>query len=196
MTNFPGPYEIRLNYSVVSAFTRQHQMRLSLKMNTPADPGDPFADWETLSRNAANPTLDTVVTALEAVLDDLFYTTTTFNDVELWEYDPASFNATYRATYVIGTNGVGAGSSQADQQSIYTFRTTTGGIAKVDLRETISTPGNRVAYASVSAAHQALMDHITNAGMPYVGRDNGWIFAPLFFLPGTNEALWKEHYNH
>jgi len=197
MTNYPGPYEVRINYTTSSGgLVRSHQLRLSMDMSVIADPGDPFSDWTALSRAGATPQLNTWVDGLIALIKIRYSNQGTFNDAELWKYTASSFDASYQSSYpiaVVGTSGAGL---NPDSQEIYTFRSVNGGNARLNLMESIAIQGNSLVYAASAASVKAIFDYITALASPVIGRDNGYLFTALNWHPGINEALFKDRYRN
>lgn len=195
MPNFPGPWEVRINYIVISlAGTRPHSQRFSLDMNTAGDPGDTFADFNVLSRDSSNPALDAWLDAYIDLVREIYHTDTTFVDAELWKYTPESFDAAFYATYAIGLAGLSASGTTADGQGIMTFRSQNGGSARLNFMETIAAAGATTPIASATAAVQDIADYITDPGSPVIARDNGYLFTALNWLPGLNEGLFKDRF--
>lgn len=195
--NYPGPYEIRVNYTTVaSGLTRGHQMRLSLDMFTAADPGDAFSEWITLDKGGTHPALDTVVDDLVLKLKVRFNASSTINDAELWQYTPGTFDAAFRSTYSIAVVGTSGGATVADSQEIYTLRSVNGGNARLTLMETAAAAGPSLAYAACAASVKDVFDRLTIQASPFIARDNGFLFTALKWHPGINEALFKDRYRN
>lgn len=194
MSNFPGPFELRLNYAcTVGTVTYQHQHRVSMNMETEGDPGDPFSAWQALLPDGVSGfALDEVVDDYLAVVDDLFPAATDFVDVELWEYEVGTLNAAFRSVYSLGLNGTGGGSSQADAQTIVSFRSTLGGIAKLDFRDTLLAAATFQTFPTSVTSINALAAYVVSSLCPFVARDNGYLFSPYKYLPGTNERSFKK----
>jgi hypothetical protein len=190
--NFPGEWEVRINYTAIAGgVTYEHQHRLSIKMDSVGTPGDPFSDWVTLQRNLATRTLDAWLVDYIGVADYQFRTDTDFTTAELWRYPAESFNADFYSVETIGLSGSSALATVEDAQTVYSFRTTTGGVAKADWRHTVFNLATFESYPFVIADKNTYVEFLADATSPVIGRDNGYVFAPLKFLPGTNEDLTK-----
>jgi hypothetical protein len=195
VANFPGPYEVRVIYSTAAGgITRFHELRLSMDMSNPADPGDAFDQWTTLSRLGATPQLDTWVDALVVLLQPIYHTSTDFISAELWEYSPASFDAEFRSSYVIGEVGTNASAAVIAGQAILTFRSLNGSHARINLMESSQAIGPTQSYPTSVGVINNLFDFIVAQASPVIARDNGYLFNALKMHPGQNEALFKAHY--
>jgi hypothetical protein len=189
-TNFPGPYEVRINYVVA---TRPHQQRLNLRVDgTPVAGVDDFTTIDALRR-------DDAPFALDGEVDDwvdlmkVFYNSTDadFTNAELWKYEPLSFDASFVAAYDIGVAGTSGTSTQPASQIIATFRTQEGGIMKINLMDVVTSPGQPITppYAGSVAA---LFNPVVNGTVPWLARDTSYPIAHIRTYPGQNEALFKK----
>lgn len=195
MTNFPGPYQVRLRYQAATTVgSRQHWGSVNLDMDTPADPGDPFVDWVCKSRLGATPTLKAFVDGLVAVVKERYPATESILYAELWQYTPGSNDAHFLSSYDINVVGTNVSSLVQDSQEIYTFRSTNGGSARFNLMDTVAVPGQFLGYAGVGPTIKAVFDYLTAQNSPALARDNGYLFNPLNWLPGVNEALFKDRF--
>jgi len=191
-TNYPGPFEVRINYTTAEPVAiNKHQLRLSFQCAATGSPGDPFANWAPIARNGTSAvSLANHVNSLIAAIDDQYVAATSFVDAELWEYTPGTFDAIYRSAMAINSPGTGVGSVQSMAQTIWTFRTSLGGVMKVDLRGSNHAPGLRSTLPGTGNV-AVLSNYIVNAAQPWWGRDNSYPIAPLYFLPGQNEHAFQ-----
>lgn len=193
MSNFPGPYEVRLLYTTNNgAADIDHQMRFSMDMDTPAGPGDPFSDWTCLSRFGAAPQLDTWVDNLILKLKVVYNASSSFVSAELWKYAPLSYDAAFQSAYPIGVAGTNVGATVPDAQSIITFRSQLGGSARLNLMEAVYGGSPTQSYPFSIALLNDVADFITDVQSPVVARDGGYLFSTLHLLLGLNEALFKK----
>lgn len=193
-TNFPGPYECRLNYAAVSGgLTLAHQHRFSLEMDAAGAPGDPFSSFFPLGRlTAFTETLEDYVDDYVALIQPFFATTTDLNDVELWEYEPGTFNAAFRSVLTLGLNGVSGSPSAQDAQTIITFRGTLGGPIRMDFRNPIYSQSVFETFPTSVSAVNDYAAFIVGNNTPIRARDGGFAFAPLKLLPGVNERMTRK----
>lgn len=196
--NYPGPYELRLNYRVGidTELPLDHQLRLSLFTDIMPTPGDEFVDIDIVPRVIANRALSLVTDELVTLLQP-FYTAagTAFLNAELWAYVAGTFDASWISAYEINEVGTSVVVEQLAGQSIYTYRTIEGGLFKLTLMECNHYQSVSMVYPDLTADNQALVDFC-------VADDESWFLArdtsyPLLFLklhPGQNEHLFKRRF--
>lgn len=188
--NFPGPYEFRMFYTVL---TRQHVQKLSMDVVAPPNVGDPFSTITAKCRDenvvALNTAADAWVVVMKAFLKS---TEATITHAELWKYTTGTFDATYLASYNISVAGTSAGVANPSSQIIYTFRSDNGGIMRVVLMDTTVDPGPAQVFADLSAASLAVVNLVNSDASPWMARDNGYTHAFLRFLPGQSERWFKK----
>jgi len=193
MSNFPGPFELRIFYNTNEPVQiSSHVLRLSLRVSGNPQPGDPFTAIQTLDKTGSpgNP-LSAVLTDLLAFVRPFYVPLTDFIRAELWRYPTASYDAVFVSAQVVGLPGTGTGTTVVASQFIMTFRTAAGGIFKVDLRGTIVPAQVKRSFPFGSGAWDNLANHILLPITPFIGRDNSVPVSPLFALPGQNERAWK-----
>jgi hypothetical protein len=191
--NFPGPYALRLFYTVDSLV---HKAEYNIALTTVPDVGDPFTALEAVMRNGGGRALDALVDDWVATFDALFSAAdTTIDYVELWQYIPDSFETIYISTYTVGLPGVSASAFTGASQRVFTFRTTEGGIMRVMFLETPfgSVPGI-TPYASLTGTNLAVMDFIADDTNCFLGRDTSYPIVPLRLLTGQNEKTFRQRY--
>lgn len=191
--NFPGPYEVRLFYTMNVLI---HEQRLNVRMEGTPVPGDGFDGMNSLRRDDTPELLSDKVDDWVALLRPLAIPTgNTINYAELWKYTPLSFEASYISTYDINLAFTGGGNEQKAGQAIYVFRTTEGGIMKINLMEGNRALGNPLTYAGCSADEQALIDAVVGGTVPWLARDTSYPIAFKNLYPGQNEAVFKKRFN-
>lgn len=191
--NYPGSYEVRINYVGNSGGTTYpHQHRFSMEMDAVGDPGDPFTDFFPLGRlTAFTETLADYVDDYIALIQPFFSVPTDIVSAELWEYEPGSFNAAFRSVYALGVNGTSGSTTSQDSQTIITFRGTLGGIVRSDFRHTIFPQAVFQGFPTSLSSVNDFADFIVGNNTPIRARDGGFAFAPHKFLPGNNERMIK-----
>lgn len=199
--NYPGPYELRLYYSVlISPTTLQHVARYNWQAPLAADypAGTAFTDMTVQRRVDAVPgvgdDLKTCVDAWVTLFRAMFISTSTVDYAECWKYEPNSFNGDFVSAYTIGLAGTGAGSAQPGGQVIHTYRTQEGGILKLNFMESNGSPGAKTTLASATGSTAAIRDHVISTDNWFLGRDTSYPFAPINYLPGQNEVVWKKRF--
>lgn len=193
--NFPGPYEVRLFYTVTgNTAVLQHEARYNVRVDGTPAPGTPFSDIDVLRRDDSPFALDGEIDDWVALIDGLFTSTgtaTTIDFAELWKYEAESFDAEFVSTYPIAVNGASGTSAVQAGQVIITFRTTLGGIMKLNFMETVVASGVRDTLPFADATLDAIADATVAGTVPWMGRDGGYPFACIAMYPGQNEAIFK-----
>jgi len=190
--NYPGPYEWRLTYqTVASTIPTISQLRLSINVTSTPGAGEAYADIEVTERGGGTSTLAAWQTGFMALLDDVFHTSTDFVGSEIWLYSPGTFDATFITGEPLGTSGVSSTAPTQDGQAIVSFRTTTGGIAKLVLMQPSLAVGVTQTFPTSLGAINALASNMSNLNSPLIGRDNGFVFVPYKYNPGLSETLFK-----
>jgi len=200
--NYPGPYEIRVEYlpTIGGVQNIPHVARLNVDLEgTPAQ-GSTFANMNFNDINGATGVdLATLVEDYLAEFNALIRTDCDIVSVDLWKYPTAqSFDAVFWSTYVPTANvGTAAGTAVSSGQEIFVFRTQEGGIMKINVMEGVNAAGSPVAYAGLTANQKDLVDFILDGdgatySAPFLARDTSYPFAFIKDYPGQNEALWKK----
>jgi hypothetical protein len=194
--NYPGPYEVRLQYTtVVAGLQLEHLMRLNCNMDSDLGVGFPFASWLAIQKGGGQLSLQSCVDQLVIYLRPLFRTDSTFVGAELWKYIPNTFDAEFRASYAIalpGSEGIQA--TSAAGQAIITFRTVEGGIMRINLMESIFGAGAYDAAPFANSGISALATYLIGTAGWVLGRDTSYPNVALKFLPGQSEKLFKVRY--
>lgn len=195
--NFPGPFEVRLTQTALFASDPlAHTQRLSVDLTTDPPPGTGFLSINVKTKGGIlTPTLASAIEAWLTLLKVQFADETSFGIVELWKYVPLSFEASfissYNPTVVLGTS---LDTTVKANQEIYTFRTTEGGIMRINLMETVRAVGLTISYPTGDAAEDAIFDFITSDANWILARDTSYPLASLNFLPGQNEKSFRQRF--
>jgi len=189
--NFPGPAEVRINYLVN---TRPHQVRLSFVPDGPLVGGMLYDGINAV--NHAN-TVDPLVDHTDAFLLDFVKafnsSDMTTVDIEVWEYAPFSFDATFITSTPAVNAGTNANPTVPAGQLIYSFRTLNGGIAKLVLMETGFGAGASIPPPWVGS-HGDLITEMTDSLGIWKARDGSRPLVCVGVHPGQNERLFKKIY--
>lgn len=194
--NFPGPWELRINYTTQPAAlpALEHQMRLSVNVDGSPAPGLDFTAYDYVSKDSSIYDLDSWVDAWLALLAPIMHSANNFSNVELWKYTPGTFDAAFYSSADKDVDGTSGTSPFANGQVIWTFRSQNGGHARVNLMETIY----QLAVTKTVPTGDSNIDNIAAAVIaadsPIVARDDGYLFSAIHFLQGQNEALFKKRY--
>lgn len=192
-TNFPGPYELRLNYtSSVGGNVLTHQMRQNIQVLGDPESGADFDTLEVVNRDTSVQLADDLVDAWVAILRPLLNSTTnSITTAEIWRYVAESFEATFISAYDVNLAGSSGTAITGAAQAIWTFRTAEGGIMKISLMESIIGPGATLLYAAQTAAQKALVDYVLDTDSPFIARDTSFPVAHIALHPGQSEVLFK-----
>ena len=195
--NFPGPYELRLSYSTgIATVFLTHTARYNVDLTAAPNPGDLFSAINVKTRGGVStPALDVVVEAWLALLAPRHNVLSTFGVVELWSFDPLSFDSTFISAYspivVLGTEVANA--TVAGMET-YTFRTQEGGILRLVGIETTVGTNARIPYPTAIGSVDAIFDFVKSDVNWILGRDTSYPFAALNFLGGQNEKTFRQRF--
>lgn len=191
-TNFPGPYEIRLYYTISGL---QHIARYNCDLVAPPTPGTPFSDHDVVLASTASEDLQVAVDAWVALFRPCFAAATgTVDFAELWQYTSGTFDASFVSVYNIGLAMTGAGAASLAAESIMTLRTLEGGIMKLYFEETNVAVAIRDSPPFAPAAFEAIRTHVTGGNNFFLGRDTSYPFAAIALFHGQNERIFKLRY--
>jgi len=194
-TNYPGPWQIRIFYTTpFNLVNYEHVLAINVDVDTDPGAGSPFADYDLVSRAGLYYNAETFTDAVVLVMQEMLHSSCDIDYAELWKYDGVSFNAAYQSSYPIAAAGVHTGAVVADAQSIMSFRSNAGGHAFIEVLHTSFAPGIKTGYAGAPTQAQAFMDLITETQSPALGRDGGYLFSALNWLPGASEKLFKDRF--
>jgi hypothetical protein len=188
--NFPGPYQVRLNYTVDG---RKHQQRLNVDETSGAVSGLPFASYDLATFGAADVDLQVAVDNWISLIDNIFNTAATaFIDAELWKFTPGGNDAVFWASYTIGETGAGGGAAITDGQARMSFISQEGGTMFLDFMESTEGPAPTDSFPFPDASVDAIADFVIGATNWILAKDTSYPVAARFWNPGINEALFKK----
>jgi hypothetical protein len=196
--NFPGPYALRFFYITVPTGFAPYTHKLELNCSVEGDPvaGTAMADINLNQRGAGTVNAVTAINAFIALLQPHFSTSTDFTLVELWNYVEGTYDASFISAFspaLVGTGGAPSAASAAIQ-TILTFRSLEGGIAKFGLMEGGLAPGQRQSFPTANAAINSLAAYVCSPTTWVLARDTSAPVVPLNCLPGQNEAMFKRRF--
>lgn len=191
-TNYPGPWQMRVHYlSAAAGVNYPHVCSINMDVDTPPDPGEDFDQYDLISRAGLYYNAQTFLDALVPLMAACINPANTIQYAELWKYEDGTYNAAFQSTADISEVGTHATATLAYQQSIWSMRSQNGGVGYFEMLHCSHTIGPKVAYSAAPASAQDLFDFLTAVESPMLARDGGYLFTPLFFLPGSNERLFK-----
>lgn len=189
--NYPGPYEVRIFYTVGGL---THSQRLSCDVAVDDEPGLPFSSYDVHRVGDTPLALDAAIDAYITLIKPFFQNTVTFTHAELWRYEPLTFNADFYSTYTINVVGTHASAAYNGGQLILTFRTLGGGVLKLNYMETSYQMGLPTGLSGAPAAVQALVNFVLSTGNWIIARDTTYPFAFMRQFPGQNEAVARKRW--
>jgi len=195
MLNFPGPFQLRVFYTVDPAGggAMDHVLALNLALASPPNPGTAFADINVTARIVADHPLSTVTDELVGYLRELSsLADCTFTHAELWVYEDLAFNAAFVSTYNVNLAGIVVADGEPAAQDIYVFRTYEGNLMKGYTQEFCSTPGPSITYPNLAQVTQDLVDYFIDDNHSFfLARDTSYPLAFLKLHPGSSESIFK-----
>ncbi|AXH79573.1 MAG: hypothetical protein [Circular genetic element sp.] len=190
-SNFPGPYEIEIKYTVSGI---QHVQRLNCQASPAPSVGDAPFGITLIGRDLSAVNLETWVNNWVTQIDGFFHTSVTFDSYDLYQYAVGTFERVWITSGTIGVNGTSPTATQLARQDTFTFRTVEGNTMRVVLLETVFTQLTRTPYPAIVPGVSAMMDIITATATPVLARDTSYPIAPLNHTGGQNEATFKARY--
>lgn len=195
MSNFPGPFELRIHYTVIyDSVTVDHEQRLSCDIVGDPDPGLDFDLYNYRSKDGSTYDIDTWVDAWVALLAVVMHEFSTFVDVELWKYTTGTFDAAFYSSKSLAVAGDSATVAVPCGQIIWTFRTQAGSNLRVNLMESIKNSQPTLPIPSGDSDLDDIAAAVIADDSPVFGRDNSYAFNGIHTLRGQNEALFKKRY--
>jgi hypothetical protein len=196
--NYPGPYVVKINYTVdpPGFAAMDHVCQLNVDLNADPTPGDTFANIDVNMRVVADHPLSTVVDEIVALMVPFYNSTdATFNDAELWKVTAGSFDMSFISSYSVAEAGTSVDTTVPASQSIMTFRTFGGGVFKHVMMETTNDIAASVPFASFTTAQDNLADYFIGSNdSPFLARDDTYPLVCLKNHDGLNEAVFKKRY--
>jgi len=196
MPSFDGPYEARIFYSVPGSgsIILEHRMTFDLAVQGTPAPGTAPAEVILVNRDGSNTPFSTFIDAFLLAFKVKFNTAVTFSRAELWRAAEGSAIFTYITTYSFSVAGTSANPTNIAHQLTYTFRSTNGGIMRIQLMESVETSNASVSYAAAPAGDKTLMNYIVSSTNAIKARDNGNPYASNRMSGGQNEKLFRKRF--
>lgn len=193
MANFPGPYEIEYRLTGFSAPTREHVMRFNVAASgTPAIGANPNT-IDIQKKGGATAKLDVVASALWDYIRLAYAATVVCAGYQFWRYTTGTYAKTFIATGAVTTPAGATGSINVAQETILTFRSANGGIAKIALLEPNISGNSKTALVPNAAgtAVQKIAAYVLSADSPVMARDDAFLINALVDARGENESIWR-----
>ena len=189
--NFPGPYEVELHYTVDGI---EHDMRLNCQAVGVVTVGTVPSAIDLNTRNLGTVDLATAVDLFSEELIKLFSSTMSINGYDFYSYAPNSFVRTWLTAGGLSKSGVSGYPTIPAHQSTFTFRTQEGGVMRIVLLDDSASSNVRVPYAAAPTMFQTFMNHVTDPDNWILARDTSYPIAPMNWVGGQNEAVFKSRY--
>ena len=111
---------------------------------------------------------------------------------ELWSKPLPTSNPIFIESVPIGLPGTGNPPDSGATQVVMTHRTTNGGLHRWYFIGASGDPDQRASIASAPARALAMSNYLIGNDSVVFGRDNGKLFAPLFYTSKINDAVRKD----
>jgi len=198
MPNFDGLWELRIFYTTTpTGFTpleHRHTIDVAVQPDDGVSPGDPFSAFYVDARSGATFSLGDWTDDYVTGLKPFFHTSVDFSRAELWKIPEGTFDATFWSTYDLSTNGTSATASAPANQVTMTFRSATGGGARIQLMETSLNGDSKVSFPSSNTPANTLSSFAIDPDSPIKARDNGYLIGRINLAIGENEKLWRKRF--
>lgn len=190
--NFPGPESIEIVYTVANV---QHKQELNCNLVDGYTIGGDPANMTLVTRDAQGVSVSQAVADYVDIAKGFFGTNMTFDFYNVWRYTPLSTERTFVTSGAIGVAGVSSNPTVLAQQNTLTFRTAEGGTMRMVYLE----PANDVLVSSPLSAPSVnaagfVRDYVLATDSWILARDTSYPIAPLNFIGGQNEAVFKRRY--
>lgn len=189
--NFPGPFEVRIFYSVGGL---THVMKVNCKVDSAPVPGADPSTITLLNRGGNTVPLLASVADFVATLQDVHSVDTDFDYAELWEYPPQSRDGTFITAWSLAVSGTVASTIIPAQQHTLTFRTQEGGVMKLVILESAFEGSGRISGSNDIAPFAGVWSYVDADTGWLLARDTSWPIAKIRRSDGQNEAIFRRRY--
>lgn len=184
-----SPGFVELQYTYLGLL---HKMRIPV---TPAVGWTTSVEPDLVRKSGAVVDMSTAVDELIVLLRPLFQNTTEFTKAEAWFYPGGASDPIWVYTYAIGLLGSNAGTNVQSSQSVVSFRSSIGGIAKLYLLEGVFVANVRNSYPFGAGNITNLTNYMIGATSWWYARDNGSLVVPIWNTSKTNDKIRKIRLN-
>jgi len=127
-------------------------------------------------------------------LKPFFHSDTLFQSIDVWSKPSPDDDPVFVwSETLVAATGSGSTANKLANQSVLTWRTDLGGIAKAYLMEGFFTPNTReFAPYPATSPELGLDTYVRGSTSVWYGRDNGHVIAPIQIRTKTNDALRKK----
>jgi hypothetical protein len=194
--NYPGPYEVELQYSVaVGTQTLLHKQRLNCNVTNSPAVGTTFNLINVARRALADVALDNMIIDYINLIDGQFNSANvSIVGANLYKYVPNSFVKTFVSSYTSGAPGTSASAVQPATQQTLTFRTQEGGRFRLTYLETSSGFRGIDTLPLADATMSAIVTFVIGTGNWILGRDTSYPVSFIRQLGGENESVFDKRF--
>lgn len=191
-SNFPGPYQVELFYTVGA---NQHIARFNCDVDNLVTPGTPPGSINVITQGGGNETLTLCVAGIVALLSDAYPTTATFTGYDFYVYIPGTYDRTFITSGTLSVPGVNAGAPELAGYAMMTFKTYGGGTMRFTMIESSFVGNLKVSLSSVSSPELvAIRDFLLSSDNWIIAYDNSFPLKANNYLEGRNERLFKKYF--
>lgn len=195
MPNFDGIWEIRVFYTATPAglLVLDHVMTFDVAVFGDPAPGTPMDGMDVTRRDSSAIDLQSYLTTeFMPLIYAVYPAVSDFSRAELWKIPEATFDAQFITSLELAENGVNAAASVSMQQTTFTFRSQSGGVARIQLMESSFGGLTKQSPPFSSAQGNALSNHIISSDSCIVARDNSYLISRIHQCDGQNERIFRK----
>lgn len=180
-----APGFIRLTYSGIRL---PHHEIIPIKfVDTDPTPGtDPDLYTTAATTVAFSTAIDNWVSTAFKLL---FPSNTRFGAADIYKVNPTTGIRTFVYTHTVAMVGTNVNTRVANQEAVWTFKTTAGKPLKVYAMESVFDVNERNVGSVPADSRQAVLDYILSADNIFFGRTDAWPLAFMTFTSKTNDVL-------
>lgn len=196
MPNFDGAYEVTAFFDVtLSSRALSHRLTFDVITDGAFSPGDPATSIDVIAKGGLTSNIVAAVDDMFELVWKLMGTGTSQPRFELWLYDAEpSFNKTFITSWTsTETFALGTSTAVAAHQSTYTFRSSGGGVARIQLMEDIVSLETSIVFPTSGDAG-AFRTWAIGDGSIIVARDGGYLISSIRANYGQNEKLKRKRF--
>lgn len=190
-----GQYQLEFLLDGFVSPTRSHVIRVNCQTVGSPAPGTPANAITMQQRSGATADLATCANQLWGFLRLFYPVTVSAASFTLWRW--ATENARdFISTSTLALPSGTTGSVQIAAQNTLTFRSASGGIAKIVLIESNQAGDTRTALVANASGsfQQRLASYAISGDSILTALDNAFLVSPLRDARGQNEAIWRKIY--
>jgi hypothetical protein len=181
-----APGYARVTYSGVLF---PHHMVIPVNYDGVPTPG---AEPDLILKDASIVGGETAITDYLTPMLAIFKTTTVFGLCEFHTVDSVTGEDAFIYAFNLGLVGTNVGTQNPTEQTVFTFKLSTGGLYRLYLMETCEPANAHILPPFLSAFDIAISDVVVGDASPVYGRTNAYPFAPISHITKYNDKLRKQ----